>query len=202
MKATRMLSALLVVTFAVSAAAEAETEPPLPIDPGAIAIEFAGAVAGGAICASGLGYLFRPVIDTSGSEWQAFGGTVISGALGYPLFCALGAWGGGRMSGQRGKFSSALVGALAATPLALSLAWTGVVIEHSPKVTLKSSPFYALAALVPAAGAVYAYSRSIPHADGSAESRFLPPVLTVGPVRLPDGTIAARLDCRLINARF
>lgn len=195
----------VVTIFALASADEPVAGPP-PVDPGVIAVEFAGAVVGGAICASGLGYLFCPILDTAGSsEWRSLGGTVISGCVGYPLFCASGAWGGGRMSSQNGKFVAALVGALASTPLALSLAWTGVMVDRSPGVTLKSTPFYALAALLPPAGAVYAYNRSIPsprNSGGNAGARWMPPTLAVLPERLAAGGLAPRLDCTLLNARF
>jgi hypothetical protein len=176
-------------------------EEALPFDPGVVALEFAGSAVGGAICAAGLGYLFKPVADTAGSEWRSFGGTVISGSIGYPLFCGLGAWATGAICGQHGRLTSALLGAFAATPVALSLAWAGVLIEQSPKISIKSSPIYVLAALVPAAGAVYAYNRSLA-GQARAAARFEPPSVALAPERTVDGRVSAGCRVEVLKLRF
>lgn len=176
--------------------------PPEP-NPGAIVIEFAASAVGGAICAAGLRYLFRPVADTSEAEWKTFGGTVISGSIGYPLFCGLGAWVGGRMCRKQGRLFPALVGAFAAAPIAISAAWAGVLLERSPRVTLKSSIIYAAAALIPPVGAVCGYNWSIPKRPaGRAAARLGLPTAEFGSTTGPDGQPESSVNIRLLSLKF
>jgi hypothetical protein len=176
--------------------------PPEP-DPGALAIEFATSAVGGAICAAGLRYLFRPVADTSEPEWKTFGGTVISGSIGYPLFCGLGAWVGGRMCRKQGRLVPALVGAFATAPVAISAAWAGVLLENSPRVTIKSSIVYAAAALIPAIGAVWGYNWSIPKRPGGrAAVQLGPPAAELTTITGPNGQPESSVNVRLLSLKF
>ncbi len=198
------LCLLACLAAVAGAAGDARPEPQIPLDPGIVLVEGSGAVLGGAICAAGFGFLLTRLYDPSEDVWKTFGGTVLGGSLGYPVFCGLGCYAGGRLVQQRGTLTGALVGGLAATPVSLTIAWVGTLLERLPPGSLKSSPFYVLAALVPPAGAVLGYNLTRP-AESRAEglgSRIEFPSVTLAVATQPDGVRHPAFDVRLLSVHF
>ncbi len=173
-----------------------------PLDPGIIMVEGSGAVLGGAVCAAGFGFLLKRLYDPSEDVWKTFGGTVLGGSLGYPVFCGLGCWASAKLVKQQGQLNGAIVGALAATPVALTVAWIGTLVERLPPGSIKSSPMYAVAALIPPAGAILGYNFSRPNAGPAGSARLSMPEVLIGTEACKDGSPLPVLDVRLVNARF
>lgn len=189
--------------FVLSAAAQDSLPGPNAgaLNPAAIMNEATGAIMGGAVCAGVFGFLFNQMADPSTEIWKTFGGTVVGGSLGYPLLCGLGAWLGGRMSGEHGRLVPAMVGALTATPFALTVAWGAKLLEEAPKPAPKATLLYAAAALLPPAGAVVGYNWGIRSRPVAMSGRFSIEMPAVGlrPVA-EDADVA--IDLRLVNVRF
>ena len=199
----RTVFVLLAATVVSGAAIDAEPASDIPpVDPGIILVEGSGAVLGGAACAAGLGFLLAKLYDPSEDVWKTFGGTVLGGSLGYPAFCGIGCWASAKLVSQQGKLGGAVVGALAATPVALTVAWVGTIVEHLPPGSVKSSPIYVAAALVPPAGAVLGYNLSRPRADEARSSRLGVPELTLRTAAGEAGAPHPVLDLRLVNVAF
>ncbi|MCX6840757.1 MAG: hypothetical protein NTX53_00440 [candidate division WOR-3 bacterium] len=196
-----LFAAVLLAGAGRAAGAEPASEVP-PLDPGIIMVEGSGAVLGGAACAAGLGFLLARLYDPSADVWKTFGGTVLGGSLGYPVFCGVGCWGSGMLVRQQGRLDGAIVGALAATPVGLTIAWIGTLVERLPPGSIKSSPFYVAAALVPPAGAVLGYNLSRPKATDARSSRLGVPELLLGTAANEDGSLCPALNLRLVNVRF
>jgi hypothetical protein len=196
-----LLAAVLLAGAGKAAGAEPAPEIP-PLDPGIILVEGSGAALGGAACAAGLGYLLAQLYDPSEDVWKTFGGTVLGGSLGYPVFCGVGCWASAKLVSQQGSLGGAVVGALTATPVALTIAWIGTLVEHSPPDSSKSSPIYVVAALVPPAGAVIGYNLSRPRAELVRSSRLGIPEFLLRTGIGKDGSFYPVLDFRLVNARF
>jgi len=197
----RIVSGLLLVTLLSGSlyGADASREVP-PIDPGILLVEGSGAALGGAACAAGFGFLLTKLYDPSQNVWKTFGGTVLGGSLGYPLLCGVGCWAAAKLVMQQGTLDGAVVGGLAATPVALTVAWVGTLVEKLPPGSIKSSPIYVAAALIPPAGAVLGYNLSRPKTPpGNAWlSRFNLPAVSWR----PDRRAGTSVDVRLLNARF
>jgi len=194
---------LLVATFISGAAIGADPVSDIPpLDPGILLVEGSGAVLGGAACASGLGFLLARLYDPSEDVWKTFGGTVLGGSLGYPVFCGAGCWAAAKLVKQQGQLGGAVVGALAATPVALTVAWIGTIVEHLPPGSIKSSPIYVAAALVPPAGAVLGYNLSRPKAAENRSSRLAAPELMLRAAGDEDGSHYPVLDLRLVSVGF
>jgi len=200
-----MKSALgfLFATFLAGAAVDADpvTDIP-PLDPGIFLVEGSGAVLGGAACAAGFGFLFTRLYDPSEDVWKTFGGTVLGGSLGYPVFCGIGCWGAAKLVKQQGKLTGAVVGALAATPVGLTVAWVGTLVERLPPGSIKSSPIYVAAALTPPVGAIIGYNLSCSRAKPTHSSRLGTPDLMLRTGTNDDGSRYPVLDVRLLSARF
>jgi hypothetical protein len=158
-----------------------------PVDPGIFLFEASGAVVGGAACAAGLGFLLTRLYDPSEDVWKSFGGTVLGGSLGYPLFCGVGCYAAGRLVRQPGRLHGAVIGALAATPIAITMAWTAAVVEKMPPGSVKSSPIYVIALLVPPAGAVVGYNLTLPATGQPGAGRRVRPELGLGAEPRDDG---------------
>jgi hypothetical protein len=126
---------------------------------------------------------------------------VVGGSLGYPLLCGLGAWLGGRMSGEHGRLVPAMVGALTATPFALTVAWGAKLLEEAPKPAPKATLLYAAAALLPPAGAVAGYNWSIRNRPMAASGSFSMGAPAVG-LRPVAGTDVVAIDLRLLRMEF
>jgi len=173
-----------------------------PLDPGIFLVEGSGAVLGGAACAAGLGFLLSKMYDPSEDVWKTFGGTVLGGSLGYPVFCGVGCWGAARLVKQQGKLGGAVVGALAATPVALTVAWVGTMVEHLPPGSIKSSPIYVAAALIPPVGAIVGYNLTRPKPDQVRASRVDVPELLLKTGISEDGSLYPVLDVRLVRVRL
>lgn len=173
-----------------------------PLDPGIILVEGSGAVLGGAACAAGFGFLLARLYDPSEDVWKTFGGTVLGGSLGYPVFCGVGCWAAAKLVKQQGRLPGAVVGGLAATPVALTVAWIGTLVERLPPGSIKSSPIYVAAALIPPAGAVLGYNLSRPQTEQTRSSRLGAPELLLGVGLGEDGSCHPVLDFRLVNASF
>jgi hypothetical protein len=173
-----------------------------PLDPGIFLVEGSGAALGGAACAAGFGYLLARLYDPSTDVWKTFGGTVLGGSLGYPVLCGVGCWAAAKLVQQQGRLNGAVVGALAATPVALTVAWVGTLVERLPPGSIKSSPIYVAAALIPPAGAVIGYNLSRPKATEAHSSRLGAPELLLGTAVTEDGSPCPVLDLRLVNVRF
>jgi len=173
-----------------------------PLDPGILLVEGSGAVLGGAACAAGLGFLLTRLYDPSEDVWKTFGGTVLGGSLGYPVFCGVGCWASAKLVSQPGKLGGAVVGALAATPIGLTVAWVGTLVEHLPPGSMKSSPLYVAAALVPPAGAVLGYNLSRSKAGPVRSSRLRAPELLLRAGIDEKGSLYPVLDLRLFAADF
>jgi len=173
-----------------------------PLDPGIFLVEGSGAVLGGAACAAGFGFLLSRLYDPSEDVWKTFGGTVLGGSLGYPVFCGVGCWAAARLVKQQGGLAGAVVGGLAATPVGLTVAWIGTLIERLPLGSIKSSPIYVAAALIPPAGAVLGYNLSRPKSGQTPSSRLCPPELLLGAATNKEGALYPALDLRLVNVRF
>jgi hypothetical protein len=186
-----LLAAVLLAGAGKAAGAEPAPEIP-PLDPGIILVEGSG----------GLGYLLAQLYDPSEDVWKTFGGTVLGGSLGYPVFCGVGCWASAKLVSQQGSLGGAVVGALTATPVALTIAWIGTLVEHSPPDSSKSSPIYVVAALVPPAGAVIGYNLSRPRAEPARSSRLGIPEFLLRTGIGKDGSFYPVLDFRLVNARF
>ena len=171
------------------------------LKPTAIMNEATGAIMGGAVCAGVFGFLFHQMADPSTEIWKTFGGTVVGGSLGYPLFCGLGAYIGGRMSGEHGRLVPTMVGALTATPIALTVAWGAKLLEEAPKPAPKATFFYVAAALLPPAGAVVGYNWSIRNRPMVTTDRFDIGTPTIGlrPIAESD---AVAVDLRLLRMEF
>jgi hypothetical protein len=173
-----------------------------PVDPGIFLVEGSGAVLGGAACAAGFGFLLAQLYDPSTDVWKTFGGTVLGGSLGYPVFCGVGCWAAAKLVQQQGRLDGAVVGALAATPVALTVAWVGTLVERLPPGSIKSSPIYVAAALIPPVGAIVGYNLSRPKATEVHSSRVGAPELLLGTATTEDGSPCLALDVRLVNVRF
>jgi len=173
-----------------------------PLDPGILLVEGSGAVLGGAACAAGLGFLLAKLYDPSEDVWKTFGGTVLGGSLGYPVFCGVGCWASAKLVSQQGKLGGAVVGALTATPIGLTVAWVGTLVEHLPPGSVKSSPIYVAAALIPPAGAVLGYNLTRPKAEPDRSSRLGTPGLRFRTEIGKDGSFYPVLDLRLVSASF
>ncbi len=197
----KTLIGLCVAVTLAAAGAEPVSDIP-PLDPGIIMVEGSGAVLGGAACAAGFGFLLARLYDPSADVWKTFGGTVLGGSLGYPVFCGVGCWGAAKLVKQQGRLDGAVVGALAATPVGLTIAWIGTLVERLPPGSIKSSPIYVAAALIPPAGAVLGYNLSRPKAVAARLSRFGAPELLFGTAASEDGSSYPVLDLRLVNVRF
>jgi hypothetical protein len=197
------VKALIGLCVAVTLAAGTEPLSDIPpLDPGILLVEGSGAVLGGAACAAGFGFLLARIYDPSEDVWKTFGGTVLGGSLGYPVFCGVGCWAAARLVKQQGSLAGAVVGGLAATPVGLTVAWVGTLVERLPPGSIKSSPFYVAAALIPPAGAVLGYNLSRPKAGQSRSSRLVAPELLLGAATNQDGSPCPMLDLRLVNVRF
>ena len=194
-------AALLSACAASGIGADPATDIP-PLDPGIVLIEGSGAILGGAACAAGLGYLLTRVYDPSTDVWKTFGGTVLGGSLGYPVFCGIGCWASAKLVKQQGRLGGAVVGALAATPIGLTVAWIGTLVEHLPPGSLESSPMYIAAALIPPAGAVVGYNLSRPMREPAGASRLTAPELMLITGVDDRGSIYPVLNLRLVSARF
>ena len=195
----------LVVATLISGAAVAGPDPSSvipPLDPGILLVEGSGAALGGAACAAGFGFLLARLYEPSEDVWKTFGGTVLGGSLGYPVFCGVGCWASAKLVSQQGTLGGAVVGALAATPIGLTVAWVGTLVEHLPPGSIKSSPIYVAAALIPPAGAVLGYNLSRPKAQPVRTSRLGAPEFLVRAGIGEDGSSYPVLDLRLVNARF
>jgi hypothetical protein len=196
-----LLVATLISGAAIGAGADSTAGIP-PLDPGILLVEGSGAVLGGAACAAGLGFLLARMYDPSEDVWKTFGGTVLGGSLGYPLFCGLGCWASAKLVSQQGTLGGAIVGALAAAPVALTVAWVGTLVEHSPPGSLASSSVYVAAALIPPAGAVVGYNLSRPRPTKVSTARLDWPEVLLRTETGENGTRRPMLDVRLVNARF
>ncbi len=197
-----MAIGLLVAALLSSAVSTGPASDIPPLDPGIFLVEGSGAVLAGAACASGLGFLLTRLYDPSEDVWKTFGGTVLGGSLGYPVFCGVGCWASAKLVKQQGKLDGAIIGALAATPIGLTVAWVGTLVEHLPPGSIKSSPIYVAAALIPPAGAVAGYNLSRPKAESVRSSRLGVPEFLLGTGIGEDGSVYPVLDLRLVNARF
>jgi hypothetical protein len=173
-----------------------------PLDPGIILVEGSGAVLGGAACAAGFGFLLSRLYDPSEDVWKTFGGTVLGGSLGYPVFCGIGCWAAARLVKQQGRLTGAVVGALAATPVGLTVAWIGTLVERLPPGSIKSSPIYVAAALTPPVGAIIGYNLSRPKAGANRSSRMAAPDLLLRTAVDEGGSPYPVLDLRLLNLEF
>jgi len=198
-RATGLLVAALI--FGTAIGADPASDIP-PLDPGIFLVEGSGAVLGGAACAAGFGFLLAQLYDPSEDVWKTFGGTVLGGSLGYPVFCGIGCWGAAKLVKQQGGLGGAVVGALAATPVALTVAWVGTIVEHLPPGSIKSSPIYVAAALIPPVGAIVGYNLSRPETKQSQTSRLDIPDLQLRAGIDEFGTLYPVLDFRLVRARF
>jgi len=196
-----LLTAVVLAGSAIGATPAPQPDVP-PLDPGIILVEGSGAVLGGAICAAGFGFLFKRLYDPSEDVWKTFGGTVLGGSLGYPVFCGLGCWASARLVRQQGGLNGAIVGALAATPVALTVAWIGTLVERMPPGSPKSSPIYTVAALIPPAGAIAGYNFSRPKTGPPGSARLSMPDIIIGTESNEEGSLFPVLDIRLVNARF
>lgn len=196
------VSGLLVIALLSGTAVGSITPSDVPpLDPGILLVEGSGGVLGGAACAAGFGFLLTRLYDPSQDVWKTFGGTVLGGSLGYPIFCGVGCWAASKLVMQQGTVGGAVVGALAATPVALTVAWVGTLVERLPPGSVKSSPIYVAAALIPPAGAVLGYNLSRPRAASSSawlERLDLPEVS----LRPGGGHARTTVNVRLLNARF
>jgi len=173
-----------------------------PLDPGILLVEGSGAALGGAACAAGFGYLLARLYDPSADVWKTFGGTVLGGSLGYPVFCGVGCWAAAKLVQQQGRLNGAVVGALAATPVALTVAWVGTLVERLPPGSIKSSPIYVAAALIPPAGAVLGYNLSRPRVPEAHASRLGALDFSLGIAANRVGPPCPVFDLRLVNVRF
>jgi hypothetical protein len=196
-----LFAAGLLAGTGIAAGAEPLSDIP-PLDPGIILVEGSGAVLGGAACAAGLGFLLGRLYDPSEDVWKTFGGTVLGGSLGYPVFCGVGCWGAAKLVKQQGNLTGAVVGALAAMPVGLTIAWVGTLVERLPPGSIKSSPIYVAAALVPPAGAILGYNLSRPRAERTRASRLGAPELLFRTTANEDGSSHPVLDFRPVNIRF
>ena len=202
MKGVRwLLVAALIANAAFGAGPGPSSDIP-PADPGVFLVEGSGAVLGGAACAAGLGLLMASLYDPSEDVWKTFGGTVLGGSLGYPVFCGIGCWASAKLVKQQGRLGGAVVGALAATPIGLTVAWVGTLVEHLPPGSIKSSPIYVAAALIPPAGAVIGYNLSRPRAEQAHSSRLDIPDLVLRTEMEEDGSFYPVLDFHLVNVKF
>ncbi|UCG43715.1 MAG: hypothetical protein JSU73_03615 [candidate division WOR-3 bacterium] len=172
----------------------------MALRPAAIMNEATGAIIGGAVCAGVFGFLMDQIADPSTDIWKTFGGAVVGGSLGYPLFCGLGAYVGGKMSGEHGRLGPTLVGALTATPLALTVAWGAKLLEEAPKPAPTPTPLYVAAALLPPAGAVIGYNWNARGGPVVSSSAFSVGVPALG-FRQTTGH-APSVDLRLVNVEF
>ena len=197
-----MAIGLLVAALLFGAPGADPTSDIPPLDPGIFLVEGSGAVLAGAACASGLGFLLTKLYDPSEDVWKTFGGTVLGGSLGYPVFCGVGCWASAKLVKQQGRLDGAVIGALAATPIGLTVAWVGTLVEQLPPGSIKSSPIYVAAALIPPAGAVVGYNLSRPRAGLARSSRLGVPEFLLSTGIGEDGSLYPVLDLRLVNARF
>lgn len=194
---------LFVATLISGAAVGADPSSDIPpLDPGIILVEGSGAVLSGAACASGLGFLLAGLYDPSEDVWKTFGGTILGGSLGYPVFCGVGCWASAKLVSQQGRLGGAIIGALAATPIGVTVAWVGTLVERLPPGSIKSSPIYVAAALIPPAGAVIGYNLSRPRTELVRSSRLDVPGLLLRTEPGENGSFHPVLDFRLVNARF
>ena len=196
-----LVVATLISVAAVGAGPDPSSDIP-PLDPGIFLVEGSGAVLGGAACAAGFGFLLAKLYDPSEDVWKTFGGTVLGGSLGYPVFCGVGCWASAKLVSQQGQLAGAVVGALAATPIGLTVAWVGTLVEHLPPGPIKSSPIYVVAALIPPAGAVLGYNLSRPKAEPARSMRLGAPGFLLRTGIDEDGSPYPVLDVRLVNAKF
>lgn len=197
-----MAIGLLVAALLFGAPGADPTSDIPPLDPGIFLVEGSGAVLAGAACASGLGFLLTKLYDPSEDVWKTFGGTVLGGSLGYPVFCGVGCWASAKLVKQQGRLDGAVIGALAATPIGLTVAWVGTLVEQLPPGSIKSSPIYVAAALIPPAGAVVGYNLSRPRAGSVRSARLGVPEFLLSTGIGEDGSLYPVLDLRLVNARF
>jgi len=93
-------------------------------------------------------------------------------------------------------------GALSATPIGLTVAWVGTPVEHLPPGSIRSSPIYVAAALIPPAVAVLGYNLSRPKAEPVRPSLLEAPEFRLRVEIGEDGSFHTMLDLRLVNARF
>jgi hypothetical protein len=84
------------------------------------------------------------------------------------------------------------------------MAWVGTLLERLPPGSLKSSPFYVFAALMPPAGAVLGYNLTRPDEPRPdvLGSRVEAPSVAVAVTTEPDGTRGPSFELRLIGIRF
>jgi len=195
------LVATLISGAAIGAGPDPSSDIP-PLDPGIFLVEGSGAVLAGAACASGLGFLMAKLYDPSEDVWKTFGGTVLGGSLGYPIFCGVGCWASAKLVKQQGQLGGAVLGALAATPVGLTVAWVGTLVERLPPGSIKSSPIYVAAALIPPAGAVVGYNLSRPRTELVRSSRLGVPEFLLRTAIGEDGCSYPILDIRLVNVSF
>ena len=201
----KVVLCLLASVLIACAAPGADPNPPSaipPADPGVFLVEGSGAVMAGAACAAGLGLLLAQIYDPSTDVWKTFGGTVLGGSLGYPVFCGIGCWASAKLVKQQGRLDGAVVGALAATPIGLTVAWVGTLVERLPPGSIKSSPIYVMAALIPPTGAVVGYNLSRPKAEPVRSSRIGAPEFLLRTGIGEDGSLYPVFDLRLVRARF
>ena len=178
-RAIGLLVATLISGAALAAVPDSSYGIP-PLDPGILLVEGSGAALGGAACAAGFGYLLARLYAPSTDVWKTFGGTVLGGSLGYPVFCGVGCWAAAK----------------------LTVAWVGTLVERLPPGSIKSSPIYVAAALIPPAGAVLGYNLSRPKATEAHSSRLGAPELLLGTAVNKDGSPCLALDVRLVSVRF
>jgi hypothetical protein len=114
----------------------------------------------------------------------------------------VGCWAAAKLVKQQGRLGGAVIGALAATPVGLTIAWVGTLVERLPPGSIKSSPIYVAAALVPPAGAVLGYNLSRPRAEQTRSSRMDLPELLLRTGTDENGSSYQVLDFRLVNVRF
>jgi hypothetical protein len=134
--------------------------------------------------------------DTSAAANSARQYTTLAAmGVGGSLGAGLGTWMTGSAFHQQGRFTGALLGALAGLPVAAGMFYLSTVA--------KSDPLMVAAVLAPPAGAVIGYNLTRPcNCFLTATGRFLPPDLRVGCSRLDDGRTAVRTDVHLIGIRI
>jgi hypothetical protein len=197
------LSVLLVLALTAAGASGVDSLPKVPpLDPGIILLEGTGAVVCGAACAAGLEFLLTRLADPSEDVWKTFGGTVLSGSLGYPVLCGVGCWASAKLASQQGKLSGAVIGALAATPVGLTVAWVGTMVERLPPGSIKSSPIYVAAALIPPAGAILGYNLTRPADTKARATRLLVPEFRLGSATDRRTRSEPVVDVRAVGIRF
>jgi hypothetical protein len=87
-------------------------------------------------------------------------------------------------------------------PVGLTIAWVGTLVERLPPGSIKSSPIYVAAALMPPAGAILGYNLSRPKTGEVRSSRLGIPELLIRIAASEDGSASPVLDFRPVNIRF